>query len=360
MGPSWRRKLRYAGRGLLWAALAVPLVPAFVIAWPRRWFVLDLAAHASHWFIYFGLLVAIILFATRRWRHAAVAGAGTMISLIVFASVVKPTRLPEPVPLPGSQRLRIVAFNAYATSVSNHDPFLRWALAQDPHLIAIVDGPLFPATCNQLLRDRGYRLATIWRRGNAPLWSRLPVRVFGEYWTGATMSPGGVNPFLVEMPDGQQVAICSIHLSSPRRPSSWQWDLEMAGFHWPLLRRLHGYAQIPLVLIGDFNTTRAGRLYRELYAQCGLTDAETSFLPGSTWPSYLPGPLGFGIDHCWVSPGIAVTKYEIGPSVLSDHRPLFVELAIPPDLSRVERPTKLAPIPTPSTAPAPPSTRPLK
>jgi hypothetical protein len=260
--------------------------------------------------------------------------------------------------VPGSQRLRIVSLNAYVPFVDDHHPFVKWALEREPDLIAIVEGPLFPESCNQLLRDRGYTPATIWRREYAPLWSRLPVREFREYWTGASMTPGGVNPFLVEMPDGQQVAICSIHLSSPRRAESWRWDLDMAGFHWPLLRRLHGQAMLPLVLMGDFNTTRAGRLYRELYAECGLTDAETSFFPGSTWPSYLPGVLGFGIDHCWVSPGVAVTRYEIGPNVSSDHLPLFVELAIPPATHETAGrapprfPIATQPITKPTTLPA--------
>jgi hypothetical protein len=82
--------------------------------------------------------------------------------------------------------------------------------------------------------------------------------------------------------------------------------------------------------------------------------------PGATWPSNLPGILGFGIDHCWVSPGVAVTKYEIGPAVLSDHRPLFVELHIPPVLDpkspRIRWIPSLPPPPStqPATSPATP------
>ena len=309
---------------------AVPVAPTLVLAWPKRPFVLDLAAQASQWFIAFGLLLTVILLATRHWRQAAAGGALTLLSLCVYSAVVKPTRLPEPLPSPGSYRLRIASFNAYVPFVQDHTAFLQWALERNPDLIAIVEGPLTPESCNDVLRDRGYTAVAHHMREYAPLWSRHPVRIFREYWSGAAMTPGGVNPFLIEMPDGQAVAICSMHLSSPRRASSWKWDLDMAEFSWPLLRRLHGHAGLPLVLIGDFNTTRAGRLYRELYATTGLTDAEASFYPGSTWPAYMPGVLGFGIDHCWVSPGVAVTQYEVGPALKSDHRPLFVELAIPP------------------------------
>lgn len=327
---SWKATNRLMGRALLWLTLALPFVPALVLSWPGRWFVFDVIAQISNVFIWFGLFWTLVILFLRRWRFAMIAGAGTFLSLAAYATVVKPVRVPPVDPAPQSQRLRIVSFNAYVPFVSDHSLFLKWALAHDPDVIAIVEGPLVPESCNQILYERGYHPQVIPQRVYGPLWSKWPTRVFREYWDGAPMTPGGVNPFLIEMPNGQPLAISSVHLSSPRRPSSWRWDLDMVQLHYPLLRQVHGRYHLPLVLMGDFNTARSGRVYRELYEQSGLTDAESSFFPSSTWPSNLPGFLGVGIDHCWVSPGVAVTKYEVGPKVASDHRPLFVELHIPP------------------------------
>jgi endonuclease/exonuclease/phosphatase (EEP) superfamily protein YafD len=331
--------------------VAVTFIPGLVLAFPNRWFVLDLAGQMSNLFIWFGILLTLILVISRNWRRVIVAGIGTIFSLGVYTTVVKPPRVAPTDPVPGSQRLKVVSFNAYVPFVTDHSAFLKWALDHDPDVIIIVEGPLAPESLNQHLRDRGYKSDVVTTRFYAPLWSKHPLRVFREYWDGASMTPGGVNPFLIQMPDGQAVAICSVHLSSPRRPSSWQWDLDMSGFQWPLIRRLHGSWGMPLVLMGDFNTTRAGRLYRELYSKCGLTDAESSMYPQSTWPSNLPGFLGAGIDHCWVSPGVAVTKYEVGPAVLSDHHPLFVELHIPPALNPAAQRISWSP---PATSPARP------
>src|SRR5688572_27588142 len=208
MGLCCRSSTKRVGGALLWVATALPFVPAAVLAWPRRWFLLDLAAQASNWFIGVGLLLSVLLLASRSWRRAAVAGAGTLLSFCVYSAVVKPSRLPIADPLPASQRLRIVSFNAYTPTISDHSAFLSWALEHDPDLIAIVEGPLMPESCSQRLRDRGYTSVAHPVREYAPLWSRLPVRLFREYWEGATMTPGGVNPFLVEMRDGSAVAIC--------------------------------------------------------------------------------------------------------------------------------------------------------
>jgi endonuclease/exonuclease/phosphatase (EEP) superfamily protein YafD len=35
------------------------------------------------------------------------------------------------------------------------------------------------------------------------------------------------------------------------------------------------------------------------------------------------------IDHCFISPSIAVTDVRTGPDVGSDHRPIIVDLRLP-------------------------------
>jgi len=48
-----------------------------------------------------------------------------------------------------------------------------------------------------------------------------------------------------------------------------------------------------------------------------------------SWPASLPAALRIPIDHCLVSPGIAVVGRQLGPQVGSHHLPVIVDLAVP-------------------------------
>ncbi|MDH3715682.1 MAG: endonuclease/exonuclease/phosphatase family protein [Gammaproteobacteria bacterium] len=83
----------------------------------------------------------------------------------------------------------------------------------------------------------------------------------------------------------------------------------------------------PLILIGDFNTTRWASRFGDLVAATGLRDTATGFGWQPTWPTFLPN-LGIAIDHCLVSPALQVRNHRPGPDIGSDHYPLIVELSL--------------------------------
>jgi len=39
--------------------------------------------------------------------------------------------------------------------------------------------------------------------------------------------------------------------------------------------------------------------------------------------------MGLPVDHCLVSPSVALVSRTVGPDVGSDHRPLLVEFSLP-------------------------------
>jgi endonuclease/exonuclease/phosphatase (EEP) superfamily protein YafD len=83
----------------------------------------------------------------------------------------------------------------------------------------------------------------------------------------------------------------------------------------------------PLVMAGDFNATANSRLVTKLLDD-GMRDANAVAGSGlsHTWPDI--GPLrflpGIRIDHVLTSSNIRVHEHLVGPSIGSDHRPLFV------------------------------------
>jgi endonuclease/exonuclease/phosphatase (EEP) superfamily protein YafD len=81
----------------------------------------------------------------------------------------------------------------------------------------------------------------------------------------------------------------------------------------------------PLILVGDFNTTRWNSRFGDLLAATGLRDTATGFGWQPTWPAFLP-KLGIAIDHCLASPAFEVRSHRLGPDIGSDHYPLIVEI----------------------------------
>jgi endonuclease/exonuclease/phosphatase (EEP) superfamily protein YafD len=90
--------------------------------------------------------------------------------------------------------------------------------------------------------------------------------------------------------------------------------------------------------MGDLNITMWSPYYRRFVSKTGLwnTRQGSGILP--TWrpvkirfwrlPSALSWLLALPIDHCLVSPAIAVPQIRPGPDVGSDHLPLIVDLRL--------------------------------
>ena len=66
---------------------------------------------------------------------------------------------------------------------------------------------------------------------------------------------------------------------------------------------------IPLVMAGDFNSTRAHPAFRELARSFDDAGATAGLLPVPTWPASFPGPAVLAIDHILVR-GLAPTGWQ--------------------------------------------------
>ncbi len=90
----------------------------------------------------------------------------------------------------------------------------------------------------------------------------------------------------------------------------------------------HTRSPLPLILIGDLNTTPWNRYFRRLLDASGLRDSTRGFGLQPTWPNFI-FPLRIPLDHCLHSPDITVVDRRLGPNVGSDHYPLIVDLVVP-------------------------------
>ena len=82
----------------------------------------------------------------------------------------------------------------------------------------------------------------------------------------------------------------------------------------------------PAILIGDLNVTPWSPDYTRLVRDSGLRDVRRGYGILPTWPTMFP-PMMIPLDHCLVSPRIAITTVRRGSDIGSDHLPLIVDLA---------------------------------
>ena len=86
----------------------------------------------------------------------------------------------------------------------------------------------------------------------------------------------------------------------------------------------------PFIVIGDLNTTMWSPYFDQLLQAREMINVRQGFGILPTWPLWLLLPfLMLPIDHCFVSPDLAVLQTRIGQRIGSDHLPLIVDLAIP-------------------------------
>lgn len=94
-----------------------------------------------------------------------------------------------------------------------------------------------------------------------------------------------------------------------------------------LLAEIARATPVPVLLLGDLNTTAFSPVFSLLLDRAGLADCAAGHGYHPTWPTWFP-PLFLQIDHCLVSNGLAVTHFATGPYVGSDHYPLEVTVRV--------------------------------
>ena len=92
----------------------------------------------------------------------------------------------------------------------------------------------------------------------------------------------------------------------------------------------------PVMLIGDLNTSTWSPYFADLKQASGLKDGRPGFGIQATWPVRFP-LLRIPIDHCLVSPAIAIRDWARGPDIGSDHYPLVVDFSLPDSGARTKR-----------------------
>ncbi len=218
--------------------------------------------------------------------------------------------------------LRIVTFNAWMHNTSP-GAAARWLRQARPDVIVLVEAkgraaPIrkllaqdypFQVACNAAMRCSTQILSAVRPLSMQP-WTR------GDAENRKLLSAAAMT---LKASQGDPVTVVGIHLSRPLPIGRQQLELST------LSQKLAQAAPGPLVVAGDFNTTRDSNILRNFADIHGLARISS----GPTWPT-LKASGGFpsliAIDHILVSRHFGVTKAAIGPDLGSDHHPVSAVL----------------------------------
>ena len=296
-----------------------------LISWLRRlsW-LLDVA---SHFRLQYGVCLA--LGSVLAWwlgnpplgLLAAVLALVNLLAILPLYLSPRPPRASTPNNLPR----RILFANLWQPNQA-HAAVLRLVEQTQPDLILLVESNQRWLSALEPLRSAYPYWASEPREDNygVALLSRWPIQENAS----RAFSAAGV-PSLVALLDldGQLLQVVCTHPPPPKsRAETRARDEQMEN-----LATLAAGRKTPLILCGDLNLTPWSPVFWRFTRRSGLADSARGFGVQASWPvgkSWMSALLGVPLDHCLVSPEIAILDRRLGPPVGSDHRPLIVDFSI--------------------------------
>ena len=284
----------------------------------RLWWPFDLASSfRPHYIVGLALAVALLaLTGERRLVWVALVGMAINLYLVV------PLYVGSPAPAAaGSSFLRILSFNVSADN-DNTAEVMELFRSSNADLIFIFEGgPQWEEAINgaDLPYDLSPGLPTAFGFGNAILVrSGVDVKL-----RGVPVGPNTPRARELDMEfDGMPIRLLAVHPPSPTSPGKVATrDEQLAGVvDWAADQ------DRPVVVVGDLNASPWSHAFRPL-ADSDLVNSLNGFGLQATWPAVL-GPFGVPIDHLLHSAEFTTVTRRTGPSMGSEHRSVFITLAL--------------------------------
>lgn len=170
------------------------------------------------------------------------------------------------------------------------------------------------------------------------VFSKAPIKAHRYFYAGTTKRHQHANTVTLEtmlnVAEGKTLTLWSTHTAVPLLEG---YPMQKRHFkQWASTPPLNSHAQLAqthFVIAGDMNATPWSSNVRQLFKQTGLRDSMLGFGIQPSWPILLPV---LPIDHVFVNSNIKVLERRLVADIGSDHRPVYIKLAIKPISSRLE------------------------
>ncbi len=323
---------RLVWTGAVVCAGATAATGAVMLLLGDRWWPATLLAYGPRWPILVPtcLMLPVVLF-LRQWTAGLVLGLALAFALGPYMGFCAPVGRAA-APPDRSAAITVVAFNAgYTTQTAPLRSFVddseaavivvpecRWLREGDPSPLEGFDARRSHGVC---------------------IFSRFPIRKFivrdpTDVWEQA--GSGDISLARISGPRGP-FSVLAVHLETVREglenlihDHSPQKLTEVTQLRWHesrLAREFAEQSEDPLLVVGDFNMPVESAIYSDVwsgfgngFSSCGLGYGHTK---QTRW-------FGIRIDHVLMDDRWQCIGARVGPDLGSDHRPLAVDLLLPP------------------------------
>lgn len=245
-------------------------------------------------------------------------GIVCILALVLNAGAVVPLYCGGPAN--GDKTVGIVTINIWGARNHNYDQAVQYVRTTNPDLICLNEiTKTWMQELKTRLPDYPYRFDEGISGGSA-VFSRLPIEKQNPP-DGPKVRRYGVRGVINIA--RQPVLLIAEHPPSPSKLSNWK----NRNKEFERLISDVNQAKMPVVLIGDLNSTPWSPYFQNLRDGAQLVDSESGQGLQPSWSTRLCIPL-VPIDHCLMSGGLCTKRRIVGPDLGSDHLPVYVELAM--------------------------------
>ena len=307
----------------LWLCLAA-LAALTAAAWaPTDWWPLVLAGHARLQLTLASLVLLVVIavgIVARRRVRLAFAAACLLLALNAQAlwrwvdfgqadAVVASDLTVLMANLQVGQNM----LDAIAAHIDRHDPDI---------FVAVEVDPAWLLRAGRLIRHYPYVVTE-------PRVHGFGLAIFAKYplvdVAVADLAIRGIpTVFATLRHPGGDVRVVATHPLPPVQPAAADRRDEQLTAIAALVRQ----ETLPVVVVGDLNTTMYATNYRRFAAAAGLANARASRGLAPTWPTAWPWALRIPLDHILHGPGLVTTEFAALAPIGSDHLPVFAAFRI--------------------------------
>ena len=277
------------------------------------------------------LVILTVLFfgaaITHRSVHAIVFGVAALVNLFVIAPSFPCESATQN--FDNDSRFRVATVNvaSFNERYSLVSDFLRNTV---PDIVLLVE--VTPAWLRGLSKiTRRYPHSVIVPRDDSyglALFSVLPLENTRIVNVADIPVPSVITSVSIDQED---LTLIGTHLLAPPKKQ----DILGRNRQLAALRLITENIAGPMLLLGDLNVSPWSPHFRKLISGTRLRNTHCVRRSIGTWPAWLP-PLSIPLDHCLITPELAILSRMTGPFVGSDHYPVIVDLVLVPPGDRAD------------------------
>lgn len=280
---------------------------------------IELITHFRLQYFFVSLLLSFVFLLNRDWQWLVIG----FIAIIINSIGVFPWHIASPRLSEASDRpiLRLLHSNVLSSN-KQYAKLMALVAEEKPDIIMLQETTEnWMEALESLKEDFPYFLSSPGSDDpGIALFSRLPLHHEEFFHLGTPGAPSIRINFTFQ---GQEIALLSTHLSSPRLGSNFRArNVQLED-----LVQVTKDLSLPSIVMGDLNITMWSPYYRKFVKEAGLRNVRDGLGIFPTWPTFLP-ILMIPIDHAFITEGLKVTGVKTGKHIGSDHLPLIIDLSL--------------------------------